>query len=182
MDDLEAPSCAICYAPTELDCACESERLHIAVKQAEQRAMDEKLAEIRSASRPSGIPLLIEYQRLGYQPCARAHPQGFRELDIDTEASPLRIPRLITELRYLHALLRAATHLAHVPRYFTITNLRSEYGIEAGHRCRLACIGPTLSGSAGLLLWSRPIETTKRTVTRGCPASICGGWLCRQRV
>jgi hypothetical protein len=55
MDDLEAPSCAICYAPNELDCACESERMHIAVKQAEQRAMDEKLAEIRSASRPSGV-------------------------------------------------------------------------------------------------------------------------------
>ncbi|KAH8730919.1 hypothetical protein GQ44DRAFT_700085 [Phaeosphaeriaceae sp. PMI808] len=43
----EAPNCAICYAPAYPECTCESERLQIAVKQAEQRAMDERLAEIR---------------------------------------------------------------------------------------------------------------------------------------
>ncbi|KAF2036652.1 hypothetical protein EK21DRAFT_95892 [Setomelanomma holmii] len=43
----EAPNCAICNAPAYPECPCESERLQIAVKQAEQRAMDERLAEIR---------------------------------------------------------------------------------------------------------------------------------------
>ncbi|KAF2800638.1 hypothetical protein K505DRAFT_228183 [Melanomma pulvis-pyrius CBS 109.77] len=42
-----APNCAICNAPAYPECPCESERLQIAVKQAEQRAMEEKLAEIR---------------------------------------------------------------------------------------------------------------------------------------
>ncbi|EMD67972.1 hypothetical protein GGP41_001549 [Bipolaris sorokiniana] len=42
-----APNCAICNAPPYPECSCESERLQIAVKQAEQRAMDERLAEIR---------------------------------------------------------------------------------------------------------------------------------------
>jgi hypothetical protein len=46
----EAPNCAICNAPAYPECPCESERLQIAVKQAEQRAMDERLAEIRCAS------------------------------------------------------------------------------------------------------------------------------------
>ncbi|KAL5118861.1 hypothetical protein ACEQ8H_003183 [Pleosporales sp. CAS-2024a] len=43
----EAPNCAICDAPAYPECPCESERLQIAIKQAEQRAMDERLAEIR---------------------------------------------------------------------------------------------------------------------------------------
>ncbi|EOA91999.1 hypothetical protein ACJQWK_03609 [Exserohilum turcicum] len=42
-----APNCAICNAPPYPECSCESERLQIAVKQAEQRAMDDRLAEIR---------------------------------------------------------------------------------------------------------------------------------------
>ncbi|KAF1834376.1 hypothetical protein BDW02DRAFT_498496, partial [Decorospora gaudefroyi] len=42
-----APNCAICNAPAYPECPCESERLQIAVKQAEQRAMDERMAEIR---------------------------------------------------------------------------------------------------------------------------------------
>ncbi|CAI9637288.1 hypothetical protein GT037_008277 [Alternaria burnsii] len=42
-----SPNCAICNAPPYPECSCESERLQIAVKQAEQRAMDERLAEIR---------------------------------------------------------------------------------------------------------------------------------------
>jgi hypothetical protein len=43
----EAPNCAICNAPAYPECSCESERLQIAVKQAEQRAMDHKLDELR---------------------------------------------------------------------------------------------------------------------------------------
>ncbi|KAF2091750.1 hypothetical protein K490DRAFT_21420, partial [Saccharata proteae CBS 121410] len=44
-----APSCAICSnpAPPGSECSCEAERLEIAVRQAEQRAMDGKMAEIR---------------------------------------------------------------------------------------------------------------------------------------
>ncbi|PSN60965.1 hypothetical protein BS50DRAFT_161453 [Corynespora cassiicola Philippines] len=42
-----APNCAICNGPSYPECPCESERLQIAVKQAEHRAMEEKLAEIR---------------------------------------------------------------------------------------------------------------------------------------
>ncbi|KAF1977577.1 hypothetical protein BU23DRAFT_550869 [Bimuria novae-zelandiae CBS 107.79] len=42
-----APNCAICNAPPVPECPCESERLQIAVKQAEHRAMEEKLSEIR---------------------------------------------------------------------------------------------------------------------------------------
>ncbi|KAF2493428.1 hypothetical protein BU16DRAFT_528731 [Lophium mytilinum] len=42
-----APNCAICNAPAYPECPCESERLQIAVKQAEARAMDSRLAEIR---------------------------------------------------------------------------------------------------------------------------------------
>lgn len=42
-----APNCAICNAPADPECPCESERLQIAVKQAEKRAMDARLAEIR---------------------------------------------------------------------------------------------------------------------------------------
>ncbi|KAF9741408.1 hypothetical protein PMIN03_006909 [Paraphaeosphaeria minitans] len=42
-----APNCAICNAPAYPECPCESERLQIAVKQAEHRAMEEKLTEIR---------------------------------------------------------------------------------------------------------------------------------------
>jgi hypothetical protein len=42
-----APNCAICNAPPYPECSCESERLQIAVKQAEQRAMEERMGEIR---------------------------------------------------------------------------------------------------------------------------------------
>ncbi|KAF2465465.1 uncharacterized protein BDR25DRAFT_239297 [Lindgomyces ingoldianus] len=42
-----SPNCAICNAPAYPDCPCESERLQIAVKQAEHRVMDAKLTEIR---------------------------------------------------------------------------------------------------------------------------------------
>lgn len=42
-----APNCAICNAPANPECPCEAERLQIAVKQAEHRAMETKLAEIR---------------------------------------------------------------------------------------------------------------------------------------
>ncbi|CAO2655865.1 Nn.00g046680.m01.CDS01 [Neocucurbitaria sp. VM-36] len=42
-----APNCAICNAPAYPECPCEAERLQIAVKQAEQRVMEERLAEIR---------------------------------------------------------------------------------------------------------------------------------------
>ncbi|KAF2277180.1 uncharacterized protein EI97DRAFT_375777 [Westerdykella ornata] len=42
-----APNCAICNGPAYPECSCESERLQIAVKQAEHRAMEAKLAEIR---------------------------------------------------------------------------------------------------------------------------------------
>lgn len=41
------PNCAICNAPSYPECPCESERLTIAVRQAEQRALDTRLAEIR---------------------------------------------------------------------------------------------------------------------------------------
>ncbi|KAF1952469.1 hypothetical protein CC80DRAFT_422411 [Byssothecium circinans] len=47
MDAGAHPNCAICNAPAYPECPCESERLQIAVKQAEQRAMEEKLAETR---------------------------------------------------------------------------------------------------------------------------------------
>jgi hypothetical protein len=43
----EAPNCAICDAPAYPECPCEAERLQIAIKQAEQRAMNERLAEIQ---------------------------------------------------------------------------------------------------------------------------------------
>ncbi|KAF2261960.1 hypothetical protein CC78DRAFT_445818, partial [Lojkania enalia] len=41
------PNCAICNAPAYPECPCESERLQIAVKQAEKRAMEARLDEIR---------------------------------------------------------------------------------------------------------------------------------------
>ena len=41
------PNCAICSAPPHSECLCESERLQIAVDQAENRAMDEKQVLIR---------------------------------------------------------------------------------------------------------------------------------------
>lgn len=52
-----APNCAICNAPAYPECPCESERLQIAVKQAEHRAMEEKLTEIRCA--PSDMLLVL---------------------------------------------------------------------------------------------------------------------------
>jgi hypothetical protein len=53
----EVPNCAICNTPAYPECPCESERLKIAVKQAEQRAMDEILCGIRkvSLSMPTGL-------------------------------------------------------------------------------------------------------------------------------
>lgn len=42
-----APNCAICNAPAYPECPCESDRLQIAVKQAEARAMEDRMAEIR---------------------------------------------------------------------------------------------------------------------------------------
>ena len=44
---MHQPRCAICHAPPYPECPCESERLQIAVQQAETRAMDARLAEIR---------------------------------------------------------------------------------------------------------------------------------------
>ncbi|KAJ4404780.1 hypothetical protein N0V91_005731 [Didymella pomorum] len=41
------PNCAICSAPNHAGCVCESERLQIALDQAESRAMDARLADIR---------------------------------------------------------------------------------------------------------------------------------------
>jgi hypothetical protein len=44
------PACAICskeWKIGEVECPCESERFQIAVRQAEQRALDKKLAELR---------------------------------------------------------------------------------------------------------------------------------------
>ncbi|KAF2229926.1 hypothetical protein EV356DRAFT_454888 [Viridothelium virens] len=41
------PNCAICNAPALPECPCESERLTIAVRQAEKRAMDDRLHHIR---------------------------------------------------------------------------------------------------------------------------------------
>lgn len=43
----EAPNCAICNAPAYPECPCEADRLQIAVKQAEARIMEDRLAEIR---------------------------------------------------------------------------------------------------------------------------------------
>jgi hypothetical protein len=48
MEDMDAaPNCAICNAPPYPECTCESERLQLAVRQAEHRAMESKMAEIR---------------------------------------------------------------------------------------------------------------------------------------
>jgi hypothetical protein len=49
------PNCAICSAPPHSGCLCESERLQIALDQAESRAMDEKQALIRYAY-PTSTP------------------------------------------------------------------------------------------------------------------------------
>jgi hypothetical protein len=46
-----APNCAICNAPAYPECPCEAERLQMAVKQAEQRAMDERMVVIRYNTR-----------------------------------------------------------------------------------------------------------------------------------
>ncbi|KAF2203992.1 hypothetical protein GQ43DRAFT_429405 [Delitschia confertaspora ATCC 74209] len=43
----ESPNCAICNGPATPECPCESDRLQIAVKQAEDRAMQARLQEIR---------------------------------------------------------------------------------------------------------------------------------------
>ncbi|KAF2757809.1 hypothetical protein EJ05DRAFT_424993, partial [Pseudovirgaria hyperparasitica] len=44
----ETPNCAICNAPGTPECPCEADRLKIAVEQAQRRALDPRLAEIRS--------------------------------------------------------------------------------------------------------------------------------------
>jgi len=59
----EAPNCAICDAPPYPECPCEAERLQIAIKQAEQRAMDERLAEIRSVIHLAGRRRLLTLAR-----------------------------------------------------------------------------------------------------------------------
>ena len=41
------PNCAICNGPANPECPCESERLSVAVKQAEDRALQSRLYEIR---------------------------------------------------------------------------------------------------------------------------------------
>ena len=65
------PACAICNKPqsgSELECPCESERLHIAVHQAESRAMKERLSEIRyDIAIPFWVELIECQQRLGHQ-------------------------------------------------------------------------------------------------------------------
>lgn len=55
------PNCAICSAPNHAGCLCESERLQIALDQAESRAMDERLAQIRYASHAHPKPLPSYY-------------------------------------------------------------------------------------------------------------------------
>ena len=50
------PSCAICSAPNHAGCLCESERLQIALDQAESRAMDARLADIRYAQTARTTP------------------------------------------------------------------------------------------------------------------------------
>jgi hypothetical protein len=77
----EAPNCAICNAPSYPECPCESERLQIAVRQAEQYAMDEGLAEIRFVTLIHFmVSLLTTYhQGLGRQPCAPAYTEGIPE-------------------------------------------------------------------------------------------------------
>lgn len=42
-----APNCAVCNAPAYPECPCESKSLEIAVKQAEKRAMESRMVEIR---------------------------------------------------------------------------------------------------------------------------------------
>lgn len=56
MDSDATPSCAICGnpAPRGQECPCEAERLELAVKQAEVRAMDARLHEIRSVLLSAG--------------------------------------------------------------------------------------------------------------------------------
>lgn len=60
-----APNCAICYGAPDT-CPCESERLAIAVEQAERRRMDEQLARIRYASvhTPAGISTSLKHVSL----------------------------------------------------------------------------------------------------------------------
>lgn len=55
------PNCAICSAPSHAGCPCESERLQIALDQAEGRAMDHRLDEIRYA------PNIYHYSSIALQ-------------------------------------------------------------------------------------------------------------------
>jgi hypothetical protein len=126
--------------------------------------------------------MLIVCQRLGCQPCTRAHPEGIREPHVDTEASAFGLSCLTTQLRHLHAIFRPSSYISYICRHTTITDRRSACGAEAGHRRRLESIRPSVSRRAGLLLQPHRIETTKRSVARGCSASLRSGWLCRQGV
>jgi hypothetical protein len=103
-------------------------------------------------------PLLTSYQRLGDQPCARSHPQGFRKPKLGTETSTLCISRFITQLRHIHAILRTPTHLANVCRDATSSDPRGACRTETRHRCRLACVSPTLPSCIGLFLQPHRIE------------------------
>lgn len=105
MDSDATPSCAICGnpAPRGQECPCEAERLELAVKQAEARAMDARLHEIRdwvisharahilqlferlsSARRVahnaylSSLPFYSMYVQFGGQP--PLHPQALHQL------------------------------------------------------------------------------------------------------
>jgi hypothetical protein len=126
--------------------------------------------------------LLTSYQRLGNQPCATAHPQGFRKPNLDTESSTLRIPCFVAQLRHIYAILWAPTDLTHVRRDTTSTNSGCACRTETRHRCRLACISPTLPDCVGLLLQPHRVEAPQRSIARGRSAPICGRRLRRQRV
>ena len=51
------PNCAICNGPSNPECPCESERLSMAVRQAEDRALKSRLHEIRYGSHVTSMDL-----------------------------------------------------------------------------------------------------------------------------
>ncbi|KAJ8113413.1 hypothetical protein OPT61_g4453 [Boeremia exigua] len=68
------PNCAICSAPPHSGCLCESERLQIALDQAESRAMDDKKAIVRDwVITNARQHIQIAFQRLV---SARQHAQS----------------------------------------------------------------------------------------------------------
>jgi hypothetical protein len=109
-DDILAPNCAICNAPAYPECPCESERLQLAVKQAQQRAMNERLGEIRKVSLYMLKHRSNFSQRLGNQPCTGPYIECFRESDQYTQTGALRLSIGTPKLRYLHAIQWAASH------------------------------------------------------------------------